>query len=110
MVNKFKSIALAGVLAFVAAPAFAQNGAPIVGDLPIINGLPLVGDNASGLDLDPLHIFTPAPAPMAAPAPAPMMHHHMMMHHHHHMMMHHSHMMMHHSHMMMHHKMMKKAM
>ena len=104
MVSKFKSIALAGALMFVAAPAFAQQGVPLVGDLPIINGLPLVGDNASGLDLDPFHIFTPAPA---APAPAPMM----MMHHHHHMMMHHHHMMMmHHKKMMMHHKMMKKAM
>ena len=105
MVNKFKMIALAGALGFVAAPAFAQQGVPVVGDLPIVNGLPLVGNNAGGLDLDPFHIFTPAPEPMAAPAP--MMHKHMMMHHKH-MMMHHKMMMMNHKKMMMHHKMMMK--
>jgi hypothetical protein len=74
----------------VAAPAFADILPP--------------GLNPLGLDLDPFHIFSPAPAP-EAPA-APMMHHH---HHHHHMMMHHKKMMMMHKHkMMMHKKMMKK--
>lgn len=70
MVSKFKSLALAGALMMVAAPAFAQDA------------------NVLGLDLDPFHIFTPAPAPAAAPAP--MMKHHkkMMMHHKKKMMMH----------------------
>ena len=90
MVKAFKVVALAGALAFVAAPAFAQDlGLPLVGQLPV------VGDGAGGLDLDPFHIFTPAPEAAAA-APAPMMKKH--------------HMMMHHKKMMMHHKMMKKAM
>ena len=102
MVNNLKVAALAGVLALVAAPAFAQQGVPVAGDLPIVNQLPLVGNNSNGLDFDPFHIFSPAPE--AAPAAAPMMMHH------HHMMMHHHHMMMHHKKMMMHHKMMKKAM
>ena len=88
MVNKFKTIALAGALMMVAAPAFADILPP--------------GLNPLGLDLDPFHIFSPAPAPEA---PAPMMMHH----HHHHMMMHHKKMMMMHKHkMMMHKKMMKK--
>lgn len=78
MVRTIASLAIAGALSFSVAPAFAQD-----------------------IDLDPFHIFTPAPE--AAPAPAPMMHHH-----HHHMMMHHKMMMMHHKKMMMHHKMMKK--
>ena len=109
MVNNLKIIALAGALGFVAGPALAQSGVPIVGDLPIINGLPIVGANGAGLDLDPFHIFTPAPAPAPAPRAAPMMmkKHHMMMHHHP-MMMHHKMMMMHHKKMMMHHKMMMK--
>ena len=78
MVSKFKSIALAGALSVFAAPAFAQVP-------PMLNPL--------GLDLDPFHIFSPAPA-----APAPMMEKKM---HHKHMMMHHKKMMMHHKKMMM---------
>lgn len=86
MVRKFKSIALAGAFVMVAAPAFAQMP-------PAMNPL--------GIDVDPFHIFTPAPAP----EPAPMM----MKPHHHHMMMHHKKMMMmHKKKMMMHKKMMKK--
>ena len=79
MVRTFKSLALAGARTMAAVPAFAQD----------INLNPL------GLDLDPFHIFTPAPAAPAAPAPM------MMKHHHHHMMMHKK---------MMKHKMMKKKM
>lgn len=98
MVSKFKTIAFAGALMMAAAPAFAQDmnlnplGLPLVPNN--LDQLPVVG--GGGLDLDPLHIFTPAaaPAPAEAPAPAPMMHHH-------HMMMHHH---------MMHHHMMKKKM
>ncbi len=44
---KLSSIALAGALMVVSAPAFAQSG----------NMLPF------GIDLDPFHIFTPAPPP-----------------------------------------------
>ena len=55
MVRSFKTLALAGAMMTVAVPAFAQ-------------GLP--GLNSLGIDLDPFHIFTPAPA--VAPAPAPM--------------------------------------
>ena len=47
MNRKFKSIALAGALMMVAAPAFAQAG----------------NTNPFGIDLDPFHIFTPAPPP-----------------------------------------------
>ncbi len=65
MVQKFKSLALAGALMMVAAPAFAQD----------INLNPL------GLDLDPFHIFTPAPAAPAMEKPMMMHHHHKMMHH-----------------------------
>ncbi len=97
MVKHIKVAVLAGALAFVAAPAFAQ-------DL-VVPGLDQLGAGVTGftngLDLDPFHIFTPAPE--AAPAAAPMMKKH-------HMMMHHHHMIMHHKKMMMHHKMMKKAM
>ena len=73
MVRKFKSVALAGVLMMVAAPAFAQD----LNINPL--GLPLVPNS---VDIDPLHIFTPAAAPAMAPAPMmkkPMMHHKMMM-------------------------------
>ena len=107
MVTKFKSFALAGVLAFApafVAPAFAQDaGVPIVNQLPIVGDLPIVGNGAmtGGVDLDPMHIFTPAAEP--APAAAPMK-----MKSHRHMMMHHKKMMMHHKKMMMHHKMMMK--
>ena len=63
---KFKSIALAGILAVgastVAVPAFAQ-GLPIVGGMPIIGDLPIVGDRAAAVDLDPTHLFMPAAAP-----------------------------------------------
>lgn len=92
MVLNLKKLALAGAFTIVAAPAFAQVP-------PALNPL--------GVDLDPFHIFTPAPAaaPEAAPAAAgaPMMHHRMR---HHHMMMHHH--TMHKK--MMHKKMMKKPM
>ena len=59
MVVPFKSIALAGALMLVAAPAFAQNTDPF-GIGALIGGAtaPL-----GAVDLDPLHIFTPAPAP-----------------------------------------------
>ena len=66
MVSKFKSIALAGALTVFAAPAFAQVP-------PMLNPL--------GLDLDPFHIFSPAPAPMMMEKPMmkkPMMHKKMM--------------------------------
>jgi hypothetical protein len=81
MAQTFKTVALAAAFAVVAAPAFAQVP-------PQINPL--------GVDLDPLHIFTPD-APPPPPAPEPMMMHH----HHHHMMMRHH---------MMHKKMMMKKM
>ncbi len=68
MVGMFKSIAVAGTLLMVAAPAFAQS----IDTNPL--GLPLV---PKSLDLDPLHIFTPASKPM--------MHHRMR----HHRAMHH---------------------
>ena len=86
MVRKFKALALAGAFVMVAAPAFAQ--------VP-------PGINPLGVDLDPLHIFSPATPP--APAPEPMMMHHRMMHR---PMMHRP--MMHRP--MMHHSMMKKKM
>ena len=57
MISKIKKIALAGAFALVAAPAFAQVPPQI---------------NPTGIDLDPLHIFTPvtpAPPPMVEPAP-----------------------------------------
>ena len=57
MTRKLISIALAGALTVMAAPAFAQNLNPF--------GLNL---NPLGLDLDPFHIFTPTPPPGAAPA------------------------------------------
>ena len=82
MVHKFKALALAGAFVMIAAPAFAQ--------VP-------PGINPLGVDLDPLHIFSPATPP--TPAPEPMMMHHRMMHR---PMMHRS--------MMMHHSMMKKKM
>lgn len=72
MVRTLKITALASVLIFAAAPAFAA-----------FITLPFVGD-IEHPDMDPFHIITPeapaAPAPAAAPA---MKHHH---HHHHHMM------------------------
>ena len=71
MVRKFKTVAFAGALMMVASPVFAQE-LPLIGNL----NLPVV----SGLDLDPMHIFTPAPEPAAAPAPM-MKKHHMMKHH-----------------------------
>jgi hypothetical protein len=65
MVRMFKPLALVGAaLLLSAAPAFADD----------------INLNPMGIDLDPFHIFTPAPPP--PPPPAPMMHHH----HHHHMM------------------------
>ena len=70
MVRTLKLAALAGALALVVTPVFAQL------DLPIVGTLPTPGH---GLDLDPLHIFTPEPAPEPAAAPAPMKKHH---HHH----------------------------
>jgi hypothetical protein len=67
MVRMFKPLALVGAtLLLSAVPAFADD----------------MNLNPLGLDLDPFHIFTPAPPP---PPPAPMMHHHY--HHHHKMMM-----------------------
>ena len=66
MVSKFKSISLAGALTVFAAPAFAQIP-------PMLNPL--------GLDLDPFHIFTPAPTPPAPMMEKKMMHKKMMMHH-----------------------------
>ena len=68
MVRKFKSLALAGAFVMVAAPAFAQ--------VP-------PGINPLGIDLDPLHIFSPATPPAPAPEPMmmrPRMHRSMMMH------------------------------
>ena len=65
MVGKFRTVALAGVLAMAATPVFAFSIT-----------LPFIGDPMHP-DLDPLHIMSPAPAePAAAPAPAPMMKHH----------------------------------
>ena len=75
MVRTLKLAALAGALALVVTPAFAQLDFPIVGELPT---------PGHGLDLDPLHIFTPAPAEAPAEAPAPMKKKH---HHHHKKMM-----------------------
>ena len=117
MVRKFTSIAFAGALMLSAAPAFAQDIGGAVNGITAIPGQ-LVGGMGQGLgiDLDPFHIFTPAPAPaMAAPMGEPMMRRHRMMRRHgmmHHkgMMMHHKKMMMHHKKMMMHKKMMKKEM
>ena len=76
-----KSIAVAGALLIFAAPAFAQS----INTNPL--GLPLVPNS---VDLDPLHIFTPAPKP-AEPMMMHRMHHHRGMHHHamHHRMMKH---------------------
>ena len=76
MVCKFKSIAVAGALMMVAAPAFAQDmQLPLVGDMGgMMSGM-------GGLDLDPFHIFTPAPAAAPMMMKKPMMHKHMMMHH-----------------------------
>ncbi|MCX8253321.1 hypothetical protein RHAL1_03826 [Beijerinckiaceae bacterium RH AL1] len=71
MVRTIKIAALVTTLAFAATPVLAEGL-----ELPIVGVLPTPGN---GLDLDPLHIFTPEPA--AAPAePAPMKkkHHHMM--------------------------------
>ena len=56
MVLNFKKLALAGAFLMVAVPAFAQVP-------PQVNPL--------GIDLDPLHLFSPAP--MAAPEAPPMM-------------------------------------
>ncbi len=65
MIRKFKLLALAGVLMISASPAFAEDMmAPLMAPL-------------AGMDMDPLHIFTPAPAPAAAPVPM-MKKHHMM--------------------------------
>ncbi len=59
MVRMFKPLVLVGAALIVSSvPALAQGTGPL------------------GLDLDPFHIFTPAPA--AAPAPAPMMKKHRM--------------------------------
>lgn len=115
MVRKFTSVAFVGTLMLAAVPASAQDLGGAINGLTAVPGQ-LVGGVGSGLgiDLDPFHIFTPAPAPMMAPAPAPMMRRHRMMRRHgmmmhHHKMMMHKHMMMHHkSKMMMHKKMMKK--
>ena len=60
MVRMFKPLVLVGAALIVSSvPALAQGTGPL------------------GLDLDPFHIFTPAPAPEAAPAP-PMMKKHRM--------------------------------
>ena len=56
MNRKFKSIALAGALMVVAVPAFAQSG----------------NMNPFGIDLDPFHIFTPAPPPPQVDIAPPM--------------------------------------
>lgn len=70
MVRKLKALALAGALMAVATPVFADDLftplAPIVA--------PIMAPFA-GIDMDPLHIFTPAPAPVAAPAPMMKKHH-----------------------------------
>jgi hypothetical protein len=63
MVLKFKSIALAGALIVAASPVFAEDIlAPLFAPI-------------TSLDMDPLHIFTPAAAPAAAPAPMVKKHH-----------------------------------
>ena len=68
MVRKFKSLVLAGALVMAASPVFAEDFlAPIFAPI-------------TSLDMDPLHILTPAPAAPAA-APAPMMKKHHMKHH-----------------------------
>ncbi len=97
MVRKFTSIAFASALVLVTAPAFAQDLGGAINGLTAAPGQ-LIGGMGQGLgiDLDPFHIFTPAPTPAMAPEP-------MMMHKRHHMMMH-KHKMMMHKKMMMHHK------
>ena len=75
MVRTIKIAALVTTLAFTATPVLAEGL-----ELPIVGVLPTPGN---GLDLDPLHIFSPAPAEAPAAAPAPMKKHH----HHHKMMM-----------------------
>ena len=89
MVRKFTSIAFAGALVFSAVPASAQDLGAAINGITAAPGQ-LIGGMGQGLgiDLDPFHIFTPAPAPMA---PEPMM-------------------MMKKKHHMMHKKMMKKKM
>ena len=74
--STFKTIALAGVLVLVAAPAFAQ-GVPVIGGMPIIGDLPIIGDRAAPVDLDPTHLFMPAAAPAPEAAPMMMKKHHM---------------------------------
>lgn len=109
MVRKFTSIAFAGALMLSAAPAFAQDIGGAVNGITAIPGQ-LVGGMGQGLgiDLDPFHIFTPAPQPaMAAPMGEPTMRRHRMMRHPMHMR--HNGMKYHHKMMMMHkHKMMKQ--
>ena len=70
MNRKLASIALAGALMVVAAPAFAQD----TNLMPF--GLNL---NPLGLDLDPFHIFTPAPPPPQVNLAPPAMRGHRMM-------------------------------
>lgn len=95
MVRKFSSIVFAGALILAAVPASAQDIGGAINGLTQAPGQ-LIGGMGQGLgiDLDPFHILTPAPAM----APEPMMHRHRMMHH---GMMHKK---------MMHKKMMKKSM
>ena len=70
MNRKLKSIALAGALMMAAAPAFAQDN----------NLLPFgLNANPLGLDLDPFHIFTPAPPPPQVNIAPPMVRGHRMM-------------------------------
>lgn len=110
MVRKFTSIAFAGALMFAAVPAMAQDLGGAINGLTQAPGQ-LIGGMGQGLgiDLDPFHIFTPAPQPVAAPMQEPMMSrgggHRMMRHH---MKMRHNGMMYHHKKMMMHKKKMMK--
>ena len=70
MVRTLKVAAFVGALAFAVTPALAEGL-----ELPIVGVLPTPGN---GLDLDPLHIFTPAPAEApAAAAPMKKKHHKM---------------------------------
>jgi hypothetical protein len=63
--------------------------AAVAGGALIASALPVVAQslNPLGIDLDPLHIFTPAPPPPGAPAVYE--HHHHWHHHHWHHVHHH---------------------
>ena len=78
MVRMFKPLALVGaVLIASSAPAFAQATGPLGIDLDplhIFTPVPAGSTGPLGIDLDPLHIFTPVPSP----APTPVMKKHKM--------------------------------